>query len=58
MIKVRNLNIKKDIVDLQIQLYLKKKSNIDKTIVKGQFNGKDMFYINGQWNESTKEINL
>ncbi|MHA1988512.1 MAG: hypothetical protein ACW98D_17920 [Promethearchaeota archaeon] len=56
MIKVRNLNTKQDIVSLQIQLYLKKKSNIDKTIVKGFFNGKDMLFINGQWEEATKKL--
>jgi hypothetical protein len=56
MIKVRNLNTKQDIVSLQIQLYLKKKSNIDKTIVKGFFNGKDMLFINGHWEEAKKKL--
>lgn len=52
MIKVRNLNSKKQIVNIQIELYLRKKRNIDKVIVKGNFNGKDMLYINGNWNEA------
>ena len=52
MIKVRYLNAKKQIVNIQIELYLRKKRDIDKVIVKGNFNGKDMFYINGKWNEA------